>query len=942
MKKRVVLIFSLFLVGVLNAQIISLGQNPNSINWQVLKTPAGNIIYPFEIDSSAQRIAKMINFQKDNLTKTVGDKSEKISIVLQNRTVIPNGYVGLAPLRSEFYTTPPENMQNLGSINWLDLLSIHEYRHVQQIANTKYGLSKFSYFFGGDFLWNTAINLSIPNWYFEGDAVWTETSYTDSGRGRIPYFTAQQRALAFSDVNYSYQKSRNGSFKDYVPNHYPLGYMMLSYLRNEKGSEIMNPVIKDASAYKGIIYPFSRALKKHTGYSSSSLYKSSWNSSKKLWGDQLANVKTEPTTAVTSRKNRTVTNYYFPQYKDNEAIIAIKNSYKTTDHIVEITNNGEKKLFSIGVNLEKYYNYTDGYYVWTEIRQNPRRNNENYSDILLLNSVSGKKTKITCKGKYFSPILTKNGNQILSIHFSPDQKTTLKQINVLTKKKSTVTTFSAGELITRLSFSNDEKEVVYVVKKNSLLAIWKYNLKTKTKTQLTNWTSHIIDTPRVHANQVYFSGSYSGIDNIYRTPLDGSKIIEQVTFVKIGAYQPSISKDGNTLLFTEHTKMGRIISKIDLPINKPDSSVFIEPVEPKNMDWLDKTSDKSEINNFVTQIPSPNYKSEKYKGFFRDLKLHSWNIIASNVSPSVGLFLDNYLNDFSVAFDLGYNFNEKGVNSHASIIYGKWYPQVGLNIGQSIRTTESISITNKLTKHSFNEQYINVDTSVPLQWIMGDFYTSLVPNIGFNHHRINNVLKIDNQDFNTIEGRVHVSVTKRMAPQNLASRLGMSTNIGYINNVDKSEFGKINITSKVYLPGIGKNDSFRLSGGYQKEPLNNVFQIIDDFQYPRGFNTPINDEFKSCSAEYTVTLMYPDIGLVGITYFKRIKANLFYDYGQAKIDLFNKTIDYQSTGVELILDNTLLNVLPISFGVRGSYLLSKDPANLDKKHSLSFFIFHRL
>src|SRR3546814_3219896 len=51
-------------------------------------------------------------------------------ILLQNQTVISNGFVTLAPRRAEFYMTPP---QNNGPGDWVTRLAVHELRHIAQI-----------------------------------------------------------------------------------------------------------------------------------------------------------------------------------------------------------------------------------------------------------------------------------------------------------------------------------------------------------------------------------------------------------------------------------------------------------------------------------------------------------------------------------------------------------------------------------------------------------------------------------------------------------------------------------------------------------------------------------------------------------------------------------------------------------------------------------------
>ena len=72
-----------------------------------------------------------------------------------------------------------------------------------------------------------AINASVPDWFYEGDAVYNETVHTQQGRGRIPFFLNQYKSLWKANINYSWMKLRNGSLKDYVPNHYPLGYLLV-------------------------------------------------------------------------------------------------------------------------------------------------------------------------------------------------------------------------------------------------------------------------------------------------------------------------------------------------------------------------------------------------------------------------------------------------------------------------------------------------------------------------------------------------------------------------------------------------------------------------------------------------------------------------------------------------------------------------------------------
>ncbi|RYE13969.1 MAG: hypothetical protein EOP51_28925, partial [Sphingobacteriales bacterium] len=130
----------LFISGIVHAQ--TFGGNPPSIQWQQINIPAAKIIFPQGMDSTALRVAGILQQMDDAVRPTLGDKQKQVSIVLQNQTTETNGYVGLAPFRSEFYLTPQQNSLELGGIAWPEMLAVHEYRHVQQYNNFNVGLSK--------------------------------------------------------------------------------------------------------------------------------------------------------------------------------------------------------------------------------------------------------------------------------------------------------------------------------------------------------------------------------------------------------------------------------------------------------------------------------------------------------------------------------------------------------------------------------------------------------------------------------------------------------------------------------------------------------------------------------------------------------------------------------------------------------------------------------
>ena len=511
---------------------------------------------------------------------------------------------------------------------------------------------------------------------------------------------------------------------------------------------------------------------------------------------------------------------------------------------------------------------------------------------------------------------------------SENQISSFREIDLTSLLETKLYTLQEKSFASRSSYTKEGDALIFLIRTNQGLSFQKLDLTTKTIAQITPWTSHIIDAPRVRDGYVYYTASFSGIDNIYRTPLDGSQRVEQLTSVKIGAYAPDISPDGQELVFTEHTQRGTIISKMDLgePVIK-DFAI----VEPSEMQWQDKVAAQAEGGDISDRIPQQQYGISEYNKLFRGLKLHSWGLTPSTSSPAANLTFNNYLNDASFTIAGGNNKNEGGAFLTTEFAIAKWYPVITLTGKRNNREADYLTLADTLGTQEFNETVAGVNVSLPFNWIKGNYSTSLSIDAGANHHSTSNIVagtdKFPSTSFDSWESNLDFSIIKRTARQNLGSKLGISSSISYQRNLKTSDNEKTNISSVIYLPGLSSNHSFRVFASYQKEPLSNSFQFNDEFEYVRGFETPINDEFIKYGGEYQFPLIYPDWGFKGIAYFKRISANLFYEYGEAQFNKISSTTSFQSTGIELIFDTTLLNLVPLDVGIRGSYLLNEDPNN---------------
>ena len=199
-----------FCIGfsVLCAQSTQVLENlPPSIKWYQLNTPHFKIIYPEGFSDQGQRMANTMEHIYQPAARSLGVNPKKnFPIILQNQNSISNGFVTLGPRRSEFFTMSPQRANLLGNNDWLDLLALHEYRHVVQYDRSRTGLTGFIRHLFGEYSQAAVASTTVPSWFWEGDAVGIETSLSTSGRGRMPQFNAAYRANLLTKGAFNYNK----------------------------------------------------------------------------------------------------------------------------------------------------------------------------------------------------------------------------------------------------------------------------------------------------------------------------------------------------------------------------------------------------------------------------------------------------------------------------------------------------------------------------------------------------------------------------------------------------------------------------------------------------------------------------------------------------------------------------------------------------------------
>ncbi|HTJ48753.1 MAG TPA: hypothetical protein VL443_04800, partial [Cyclobacteriaceae bacterium] len=322
--KRVLFLFTFVLSFSSLYSQVTLDNNPTSLKWYQVNTKHFRVLYPMGFEVQAQRMANTLEHIHDPEARTMGADPRKISVVLQNQSSVSNAFVSITPRRSEFYTMPSQDYNFLGTNDWLNLLSSHEYRHVVQFQHSNRGLSRaFYYLFGANTL-SALSHAAAPLWFWEGDAVATETAFTHSGRGRIPYFGLVFKTNLMEGRTFNYQKQYLRSYKNNIPDHYVLGYHMISYLRRRTNDpEIWSKITARAWNIPIIPFRFSSAIKMETGLSVNGLYRAMAADLKKDWQAEIDALHLTSFNNITFRQSTAYTNYAYPQVLNDGSVIVM-------------------------------------------------------------------------------------------------------------------------------------------------------------------------------------------------------------------------------------------------------------------------------------------------------------------------------------------------------------------------------------------------------------------------------------------------------------------------------------------------------------------------------------------------------------------------------------------------------------------------------------------
>lgn len=851
-------------------QFYNLGQNPASTKWRQIKTEDFQLIFPSDFESKAQELANLISYANNQARKNLNTKPKKISIILQNNTTVDNGFVTLAPKRSEFYATPSQ--ENEG-VDWLKKLAVHEYRHVVQFEKFDEGVGKVLHLLFGEQGMGALMLLTTPLWALEGDAVDLETKKLIRGRGNYSSFLREFQAQLVELDSMSYEKVSFGSYKDRITDHYKLGY----FLREAVSDSVWDKLLKRVVRNPFPPYPFSYHLKKLTGKSTSELYAQIVTEVKEnykfLNGFQDLN-----TVELLSPDLKDYASYYLPKLVGGNSIIALKTSYNHPARLVLIKNQEEHKIHIPGNIDANTLGFREGKLVWVEKRNDPRWNYKDYSEVILYDIDKRRRKRLKRKTRWFAPSFNPTGDSLVFLELTKDNQYRL------------ITSDLNGNLGRRVELSSKaqyyhpnwdlEGEIVltkYENQKNSLVYL---DLAMGRLTE-SNPFIFPLSYPKPYKGGHVVKISKSDRDMMLFVRNDSSFVLVTPEF---GLDNFDIDYDTDELIFSDYHANGSRIVKTEI-----EEGMLVG----NQYNWFQ--------NNLNFTVPKDSFEVKKFRPLLRLINFHSWAPLSLNPneeSANLGasLFSQNLLSSSTLQLNYDY-FGYTGAQQwKARYDFEHFYPSFyaeGFHLMEPEVKVQNVNASVKTVSYQ-------AGSYLRLNYNGSKFYKSFIGRAAY----VNSNLEYD---FSEVYRDTSISqentqlffafvLSHKAAFRDIYSPFSVVISSSFFENLNSSQNAqRLNVAST--FKGIGRNDGFRVE--YGRQWGSDLF-VPNYLATPRGLLSQRYKRGEVARIEYGTPIAYPDLKLSRIAFIQRIRANVFYDFLMVNDDV--KTNFFSSHGGSVYFD----------------------------------------
>ncbi len=971
------------------AQFVDLGQDPCSTRWRQIKTDNFQIIYPDFFEDNAQYLANIYEKLYAH-ANTLGIKPKRMSMIVRANGGVSNGNVGWAPKKSELYTAPPQDVSDA----WLEHLCIHEFRHIVQYDKVNQGFTKALYYIFGEQITMAVIGVYVPMWFLEGDATVFETSVGKSGRGRSPEFLNEMKAQVTEKGIYTYYKAVLGSYKDFVPNHYALGYYMVGNSRVHYGPDIWQDALFRVGKRPYGITPFARSLKltmnekRDSIWSSShfqslfinpdsvkqanthcdakrTLYRDNFSELQQIWKQESDQVPHSFDTITTA--NKIYTNYHYPTATPTGQIIAYKEGLAQEGALVILHPDKDEIITRTGIMYDYKFAYQDETLVWSEYKYHPRWEHGGKMVLASYDIRHKKYHRYPARQNRYAPFAVEGNWGFVEV--DKEDNASIVILDNTFQKEIFRVKGSGDELFVHPSYDG-KNNIVTVVVSSKGKHLESIDIHTGKRTPITAFTPYEIDNPVAVNDQIIYRGAFDANNSFYRQtqPQEfGANILNS----KFGLRYPIVSPNKDSLLFSFYTsdgyKPGKIaISQLENKIINPQTFRIADSVTRQENWQFELTADST-------------YASRKYNKTPHLFNFHSWGPIfpdAEDVDIDFGLAVSSQ-NKLSTLFLTAGFVRGKGYehgNWQVKATYKGFWPTLQLEFKSgrnddfmqdyAIKIVQTQEIDTIRTIYKSQRTKGTATVQFPFNISRKNYSRYIIPYVKYEIQAIHSITQrrsylLDHNRWTNLPSNnpynsalanpddVKLQIMRyglvlnnqtRTSQRDIYPRWGQRLEIGYAHTpFDGLDYGDTKwAEGRLYLPGFWKHHSWTLYFGHQLKSDKTTNYYGNQIYSPRGASL-YGHNLSTLKISYALPFWYPDAHIGPLVYMKRFTAEPFFDTGWEKNRYWNKT--YHSYGVEISADTHFFRLpFPVNIGFRTGYETKSNSMFVDMLFSVAFTI----
>jgi hypothetical protein len=850
-----------------------------STQWYRIRTSHVDVIFKDNMSREAQRMANTLEYLYAPLFHPLEVQDKRIALILNNQTVHQNAHAQLAPDRVLFCTFPSQNYNFIGSNDWLHMLATHEFRHVAQHATLRQNFNRLACILGGELFLGGLIAATVPLWLLEGDAVDRETELTASGRGRVPHFFLQHKSNLLTHKEYGYHRHHLGSFKDALPDHYSIGYLLAVHLRSNYGDTIFAKIFRKNT----LPMPLPMAIKKITGRSIRQIHRDMNQVLQTHWQKQLEGLELTETIRLNPRSRADYIDYKYPQLDQEGHVIVLASGIGIVPQFVALDRDKRphKMLIPGSIDAKVSFSVAQNKIVWIEEIRDTRWENRSYGVIKRYDTQTQRLKTLTHRSRYGSAGLSPDATKIVAFESDPSYNHQLVILDA-----------ANGQVLQRLpnpdnhfyltpKWSDDGAHIVVIKNVRQRVTITLINVSTGETQDLLPYSTEPLGCPVMSGHYVLYNSAYSGIDNIYAIDLATCQQY-QVTSSQYGAYYPSISADNQWLFFNNFTEYG--MDAVKIPFT-PQQWTPLAQVEKRVVHAYAPIVAKESSSDCPIHTPAHTYFVERYRPWQHMLNVHSWltfHISLNTEDPQkfsqylrqVSLDIlrsKNLLDTTEVGVDYLHDFEKKMGQVDVKVSYQGLYP--------------IISLTGRLQgdyqKPQTYHRFLFLKLKIP--WALQHGQYTYKPSIDTTSTLHNNA----HTTWYTQTYTGGISRNSKKSPKDIYAPWAQEGTIKYTHTPygggNKFLTSSAELAATLHFPGLAKHHSLRWGLRYEYVNEASKQAVIENAlrMMPIGWCNFIRQqrkEFIRASVKYALPICYPDWSIFPFLYLKRLRAETEYRF----------------------------------------------------------------